>query len=88
MPTDIYDDNEPGLTCPLEYGFAITPNDTDSLSNVTREIYVGSGGDIALELKNGDSITLKNVPEGARLPYRVAKVLDTDTTASDLVGLY
>ena len=41
-----------------------------------------------MELKHGDSITLTNVPDGTRLPYRANKVLDTGTTASDIVGLY
>jgi hypothetical protein len=86
--TDTFDSSTPGLTSPLERGFAVTPHDTNALSFVTRELFIGTGGNIALELKHGDSITLNNVPDGARLPYRVSKLLATGTTASDIVGLY
>ncbi len=85
---DIFDSNTPGRTSPLERGFAVTPNDGSELSQVTRELYVGSGGSLALELKHGDAIALVNVSDGARLPYRVRKVLATGTTASSIVGLY
>lgn len=88
MPTDLFDLNQPGLTSPLEYGFAVTPHDTDELAQVTRELYVGTGGNLALELKHGDTVTLNNVADGSRLPYRAAKVLATGTTASQIVGLY
>lgn len=87
MPTDVFD-TKPGLTSPLEHGFAITPHDSNDLSHITRELYVGTGGTLALQLKHGDSITLTNVADGARLPYRVMRVLATGTTASAIVGLY
>ena len=86
--TDTFNSASPGLTSPLERGFSVTAHDTNELSHVTRELFIGTGGNIVLELKHGDSITLNNVPDGARLPYRANKVLATGTTASDIVGLY
>lgn len=86
--TDSFADTAPSLTSPLERGFSITPHDTNALAHVTRELYVGTGGTIVMELKHGDNVTLANVPDGARLPYRAAKVLATSTTASGMVGLY
>jgi hypothetical protein len=86
--TDLFEHATAGLTSPLGYGFAITPDNDASLHHTTRELYVGTGGDIALVMKYGDSLLLKNVPSGARLPYRVNKVLEAGTTAEDIIGLY
>lgn len=88
MPTDSFDTFKPALTSPLERGFAVTPHNSDELAHVTRELFIGTGGDLALVLKHGDEVTLANVADGARLPYRVLKVKATGTTASDIVGLY
>lgn len=86
--TDKYMNMPAGLTGPLENGFSVTPHDTNALTAVTREIYVGTSGDIALTLKSGDEITLTNVPGGSRLPYRATIIKSTGTTASGIVGLY
>jgi hypothetical protein len=89
MPaTDSFATNAAGLTSPIENGFAIIPHDTNELTAVTRELYVGSGGDIVLVLKNGDEVTLSHVAGGSRLPYRARQIKATGTTASDMVGLY
>jgi len=73
-------------------GFAIALSDTVDLPNITRGIYVGTGGDIVLNLQdyNGTATTLtfKAVPQGVILPVRCSRVKSTNTTASNLVGLY
>lgn len=89
MPAnDLFLQSAASLISPLENGFAITPHNTNELAHITRELYVGTGGNIALELKEGDSITLTNVADSMRLPLRVRKVLATGTTATNIVGLY
>lgn len=66
--------------------FAITPDDDDELEYTTRSLYVGTGGDVAVtDMRNVDTI-IPDVPSGSTLFIRVKKVLDTDTTASGLVG--
>lgn len=67
-------------------GFIITPNDATELSEVTRAIYVGIGGDMTIELTAGGTVELQNVPTGSLIPVRAKKVL-TATTATSLVGL-
>ena len=76
---------------------SITPSDTDAITNVignaTRHngcsLFVGTGGDIALENGEGDSVVFKNIPGGMFLPVKgVQKVLATGTTATDIVALW
>ena len=76
-----------GLTAPLRGGFDITPDDTSELSEVTRAVYVGQGGDMAIELSGGGSVVLKGLKPGVIYPLRLARVLATGTTATDLVGM-
>ncbi|MDA7618940.1 hypothetical protein N8618_00570 [bacterium] len=37
-------------------------------------LYVGTGGDITVEMSSGQSVTFKNVPDGTFLPIAVSKV--------------
>lgn len=68
--------------------FAVVPSDTADLPFVTTGLYVGNGGDIAVKDRStGSTIVFKNVPAGSGLPIRVARVLATSTTATDIVGL-
>lgn len=66
-------------------GFAVTPSDSTVIS--TRAVYVGGGGDLAVVMASGETVTLASVPSGALLPLRVQKVMSTNTTATDIVGL-
>lgn len=73
-------------TGPAEHGFAITPDNANDLAEVTRAIYVGTGGTLVLRMRSGAEVTLANVPAGVVLPVRAMRVLAA-TTATDLVGL-
>lgn len=75
------------LTGPGDDAFSISTSDTVDLPNITRAIYVGSGGDINLITKGGTTLVFTAVPTGAILPVRVSRVKATSTTASGLVGL-
>ena len=77
-----------GATAPVRHLFAITPSDEDDLPHVTRGIYVGTGGDLAVIAADDDAaVTLANVGEGWQ-PIQARRVLVTGTTAGDLVGGY
>jgi hypothetical protein len=74
-------------------GVAVTYSDTVNIA-VTRGLYNGNATacDIAV-LFNGDTtntITLKNVPSGATLPYQIVRVKNSATTcsASTIIALY
>lgn len=74
---------------PASSAFAITPHDSNDLTNVVRGIYVGGAGDITVNMAGtGSSIAFVGVPAGTLLPIRVTRVLDTGTDATSLVGIY
>ena len=64
----------------------IVPADQD-LAHVTRALYVGVGGDVAVRMLDGSVVTLLNVPSGTLLPLRVSRVLPA-STASSILGLW
>ncbi len=88
MP-DLFAAHSTGLDSPASRAFAITPNDSTDLADVTRGLHTGSGGTIVLILNEDTaSVTLSGVPGGVILPLRVKRVLATGTTASmNLIGL-
>lgn len=88
MPiSDNFSEFTSGLSSPVCGGFDITPDDAADLQNTTRAVIIGGGGDIALVLKNGDTITLPNLVAGVIYPLRVVRVLASGTTATDIKGL-
>ncbi len=76
------------LTAPATNAAALTPSDTAALGTIPRAIYVGQGGDLALEMLGGQSVTLVNVQAGTVLALRARKVLQTGTTAQGIVALW
>ena len=85
--TDRFENTSTGLSGPALDAFAITPDDNSDLSEVTRALYVGATGDIALVTKAGSTLTFTGLATGSLLPVRVQRVLSTGTTASNIVGL-
>ena len=73
------------LTSPPEHGAAVVPG--EDLAHVTRALYVGGGGDVAVRLQDGSELVLANVPGGTLIPIRVTRVL-TGTSATQIVGLW
>jgi hypothetical protein len=86
MP-DRYAAHTASFMAPASHGFAITPDDSTDLSEVTRGIYAGTGGDLSVVLREGATLTFANVVGGTILPVRAARVRATGTTASGLIGL-
>ena len=67
---------------------AIIPNDSTVIP-VTRAIYVGGTGDIAVRTPDNEtSVVFRAVPAGVIFPIQVDMVLTTGTTATNLVALY
>jgi hypothetical protein len=75
-------------TEPASDAEAITPHDSNELTFETRAIYVGSGGDLRVEMADGGTVTFPGVLAGTVYPISVKQVYDTGTTASDLVALW
>lgn len=77
-----------GLESPASHAFAIVPNDSGHLPEVTRALYVGGGGDLTVTLlRSSAPVTFPNVPAGTILPLRVTRLHATGTTAQSIVGL-
>lgn len=71
------------------HAFAITPSDSDDYKGGI-VVYVGVGGDVAIVPFQGDgstAVTFKNLPAGACVPVVARKVMSTNTTATNLVGV-
>lgn len=68
--------------------FAITPSDTVDLTYPTRAIYVGVGGNLAVIMgDDSTAITFLGVVTGGFYPIAVDRVMATNTTATNLIGL-
>jgi len=77
-----------GMSSPVTTTEEITPSDSEDLSAVTRAIILGTAGDVSLMLANDDAAHLyKNLQAGVVYPFRVKRVLATDTTATYIRGL-
>lgn len=76
------------LTYPITNAFPITPDDSNDLEAVVREIYVGIGGDLVVITLGGQTVTYTNVVAGMYYGGLVTRVLATGTTAGGLVGRY
>ena len=89
MPAiDVFSSSLAGLESPCEHAFDITPNDSTDLAYVTRGIWVGTGGNLKVITKGGETVTFTNIPNGTLKEGRYVRVLATGTTASGLVGEY
>jgi hypothetical protein len=89
MPiTDQFESYNPGLTGPITGGFDIAPDDASDLTTLPRALMVTGGGDIAVVLKDGTSLTLPGLAVGVIYPLRVRRISATGTTATGIKGLY
>ncbi len=85
---DEFNTHVTGLESPASRAQTVTPSDSIDLAHVSRAIYVGGSGDLAVMMKEGGSVTFKNVVGGTVVAIRVARVLSSGTTATDIVGMY
>lgn len=75
-------------TNPASSAVAVTPNDTADLTNVTRAIYIGTGGNLSVIMQDGSTCTFTGVLAGTVYPLRVSRVRATGTTAGSIVALW
>ena len=78
------------LDAPAYEGFSITPSDdsADDFDIYTRGIYIGVDGDVVVVTSSGTALTFKGLLAGTILPVRAKRINSTNTTATDLIGLY
>ena len=77
----------PNLESPGHSAEAIVPNDSTDLPNATRTIWVGTTGNIRVDLVDTTDVTFSNVPVGF-FPIRATRVYATNTTADNLVAVW
>ena len=74
---------------PATRALAITPHNSNPLTDIPKAIYVGSAGDVTMRaLRDSADHVWTAVPAGSILPIRASHVRATGTTAGDLLGLY
>lgn len=78
----------PMSNLPAVLAAAVTPSDTADLGFKTRGLYVGVGGDVNVDMTNGDTVLFKNASAGSILPISVRRVRIASTTATNLLALY
>lgn len=86
MP-DRFADYALSLESPAITGFAVAPSDGADLADVTRAVFVGGSGSLAVVFTSGTEVTLTGVAGGSVLPLRVRRIKATGTTATGIVGL-
>lgn len=73
-------------TAPAHGAVAVTPSDSTVIPT-TRSLYIGTTGNLAVVMADGQTVTFNAVPVGI-LAIQVDKVMATNTTASTILALY
>lgn len=92
VATNNYRQTDPAINSPYTRAVAITPSDTDDLTEIPRAINFlkGGGGHAAVKvILAGDSepVTLYLAHAGIH-PIRPRRIYQTDTDATNIVALY
>lgn len=73
---------------PLTNAASVTPHNTNELSYVTRALYVGGAGDVAVTMQDSGEVTFVGIPAGTTIPVRVKIVKATGTDATSIIALW
>lgn len=66
---------------------AVTPSDTTDLGQAVRGIFVGTPGDVAIQMVGDTTATVHKAMDGY-YPIRARRIFATGTTALDIVAWY
>ena len=70
-------------------GETVTPSDSNNFAKgVTRAIWVGGAGNVAVVTASGTVLTFVGVPAGYMLVGQITRVNSTNTTATNMLALY
>lgn len=88
---DLWANTTDGITAPASGARAIVPSNTadystDAGAKVFRALYIGTGGDVRVLTVENEDVTF--VGATGIIPVRVKRVFATNTTATNIVGLY
>ncbi len=86
---DQFSNSADAVWAPATGAVAVTPHDSNAITDVPKALFVGSGGTIVMRgAAGGSDQSWKNVPSGTILPFRARYVRATGTTAADILALY
>ncbi|MCM8729698.1 hypothetical protein ACFO8O_01765 [Hephaestia sp. GCM10023244] len=86
--TDSFSNGADSVSAPANRAAAVTPHDSNPITDVPKALYVGTGGTITMRGAGPADSVWKNVASGSVLPFRARYVRATGTTATDIVALY
>jgi hypothetical protein len=88
MPDHAVRPGNSGIQASPMFG-VVTPSDTVDLPYITRGIYVGAAGDVAVVPANGGSpVVFAGVAAGTILPIQVSRIRTTGSTSTSIIALY
>lgn len=85
---DPYDGAVPSPLGPYANMLEVSPSDTVPLEAEPCALYIGGAGDLVVIDVAGNTITFKAVPVGTVLPIRPVQVMETNTTATNIVAMW
>ncbi len=85
---DAFANSADSVSAPATRAVAVTPHDSNPITDVPKALYVGTGGTITMRGIGTTDTVWKNVASGSVLPFRARYVRATGTTAADIVALY
>ena len=87
--TDPFQSAADAVSAPARRALAVTPHDTNPLTDIPKALYVGTAGNVTMRGVDGAADQVwRNVPAGAILPFRAAYVRAAGTSAADILALY
>lgn len=78
----------PSPSIPPRNAGAVTPNDTTPLTDVAVKMWIGVGGNLAVQMAQGQNVTLVNVGNGTMLDFQIGAVFATGTTCTDILAFW
>ena len=66
---------------------AVHGGDTQALGATYESLYVGVGGNVVVTMVGTGNFTFSNVASGQLLPIRITHVINTNTTATNMIAL-
>lgn len=89
---DIYSKNTVLADDPAVDGFTVIPSNSTVFTQPTRFIYVGSTGNVGVQMTNkqgtNTNLVLVGVPVGTMLSLRTQMIFASNTTATSILGLF
>jgi hypothetical protein len=68
-------------------GFTISPSDTVNFPTRADGVFVGGAGNVVLITESNRTLTFVGLPAASLIPVSALRVNNTNTTATNLVGL-